>query len=137
MKAVEKKAEAPARAINFDAQILDLDDRPVQNEEAGDDGEIVRKPLTLRTMVLAALTGPEIEIGPDGRPRPVHIDEGVKLQRFVLAMVVKKRKAPRLKLEDLSAIKKRIDNYYTSPLLVARAFQILDPDDERLTLREE
>lgn len=110
-----RAADAP-RKIDFTVVLTDQDDRPLQECAEPDDRECkVKRPITLGSIALRALSAQEQGLSPDE-----------SLKRGALAMSVYKASAAELSADEISLIKRQIAKI-ASPFIVARAFPILDP----------
>lgn len=109
-----------SRKVNFQIVIVDHDNEAMT--ECADDpppkpGEAckVKRPVTLGLIAMRALVAPEQNLPPE---------EGLK--RGQLAMSVYKSPGALLTAEETALIKKQIGKFY-GPLIVMRAFALLDP----------
>lgn len=100
--------------IDFSKELTDLDDKPLQEQLA--DGQ---KTLTLGRAAANAL----ITAIP-GEPPAAGAEH---VTRFALAMKVKDAKKMDLATDEIEAIKQRIAKFYTSSIVVGRAWLLLDP----------
>lgn len=104
------------RAIDFTVVLTDADGAPVTECADPEDKECkVRRPVTLGTCAMRALSAPEPGLAQDEA-----------LKRGQLALAVYKASAAKLTAEEITMIKKTIAKVY-GPLMVARSFAILDP----------
>ena len=102
----------PASAANFSAKILDLNGKPVV-----DDG----KEVTLGDVAVRAL----MSLAQDEQS----LAGEEKFKRFALAMRLKDGGEVAVSAEDIAMLKKLIGKLYT-PLVVGRAFPLLDPSEK-------
>lgn len=112
-------AEEP-RKINFTTVMLNQDDKPMLEcvddpPPKKDEACKVQQPVTLGMVVMRALVMPEQGLAPD-----------VSLKRGQLALHVYKSEDAILTAEEITTIKTQMAKIY-SPLVIARAFPILDP----------
>jgi hypothetical protein len=100
--------------IDFGLPITDLDGKPVE-----DDG----KPVTLGAISIAALlNGLDDDSG-----RPERLNAEAKVRQAVLASAIYTASDPiNIKVDDVSLLKERIGRL-CGPLVVMRAWTILDP----------
>lgn len=108
------------RKVDFQTVLTDQDGEPMT--ECIDDplpkgGEVckVKRPVTLGTVSLRSLAAAEQGLAPDE-----------SLKRGQLAISVYKSAGAQLTAEETALIKKQISKFY-SPLIVMRAFPLLDP----------
>jgi len=95
----------------------------VSTEETPDENpqHLRKRKITLRSVCIGALTG-TLEAdrtmkGPD------------KIKQFTLAVRIQEQEEVDLASEDVTLLKKRIGNMYTT-LVVGRAFELLDPAEK-------
>jgi hypothetical protein len=108
MKPTALKAVQPT--IDMEAPILDMDGKPIPKG----DGEAV-----LRDICINALLAP-------GKDEAGGGDAKDKLDRFLLAMLIRKRRRPKLTSDEVTLLKKQIATIYP-PLIMGRAWALLDP----------
>lgn len=99
--------------INMTSPIMDLDDKPLMGSD--------EKEATLREVVQGALLAQ--------LPDDQNVSGGFKAKLFNLAMKVKKDN-PDLTAEEIALIKERI-GVACLPLVVGRAYELLDPPAEK------
>lgn len=97
--------------MNFDAEILDLVGKPLQN---GEDGS-----MTLNSIACAALINVLQE------DQSMSADDKVKM--FRLAQVASKGGVQDVKAEDVALLKQRIGKMYGA-LIVGRAYDLIEND---------
>jgi hypothetical protein len=103
---------------NFSAAITDLDGNQVKDMVAGPDGKPQSKVLTLaRISANALMQGYSDEPAADGE---------TKLKRFALGMKVNAGGEVALTDDEKAMLKERINKAYVAPLIVGRAFAIID-----------
>lgn len=109
-----------ARRIDFTTALYDADGKVIT--ECIDDPAPKefqdcksRRPVTLGTVTMRALTAPEQNLLADE-----------SLRRGQLALVVYKSTGAALTTDEITLIKKQIAKFY-APMIVVRAFPILDP----------
>lgn len=112
-------AEEP-RKVDFTTILLDADNEAitvcVDNPTPLDDRDCkARRPLTLGMVSMRALSAPEQGLAPEE-----------SLKRGQLAFNVYTSKAAQLTVDELAMIKRLIARAY-GPIIVARAFPLLDP----------
>jgi hypothetical protein len=90
----------------MESPILDIEGNPIEESN---------RTIVLRDLCINALLRDE----KDSTPKD-------KLDRFLLAMLIKAKRRPKLRSEDVTLIKDRIAAIYP-PLLVGRAYELLDP----------
>ncbi len=117
--------------------IRDLDDNPIPHyvlcdacRRRGVETILEENELTLRKMIIRALTElPQESVGMGGM-RPKQISGEEKLERFDLALRVKKCDGQiDLTTDEISKIKGWIDELYASPIVVARAWAMLEGEE--------
>lgn len=113
---------ADSRKIDFTAILTDADNQPIY--ECANPGPSIpandpackdKRPFTLGLAAERALIQPEQNLSPED-----------SLMRGQLALNVLNSSGAELKAEEIALIKKRIAALY-GPLIVARAFPLLDP----------
>lgn len=118
MKAAPKLVAAPG--IDMEAAINHLDgDQIVEQEVLDSEGNVVKKgghKVVLRDLCINGLLAADTTA-----------TEKDKLDRFMLAMLVNKKRHPKLRAADLKLLMSRISAIYP-PLLVGRAAELLDPN---------
>jgi hypothetical protein len=113
-------ADAP-RKIDFTTVLMDQDNEPMQecldpqSAQASDQACKSKRPVTLGALAMRALAAPEQGLAAEE-----------SLKRGQLALMVYRSPGAELTAEEVSTIKKQMAKFY-SPLVVARAFPILDP----------
>jgi hypothetical protein len=107
-------AMAQGRQIDFQTVMLDENDKPMMECIDPQDCKD-RRPLTLGIVAMRSLANPE-----------QGLDGAKSLKRGQLALRVYKAGPLSLPAEEIAEIKERITKMY-GPLVVARAFDILDP----------
>jgi hypothetical protein len=111
-------ADAPHK-IDFTVILLDADNEPMQEcaapERAADGVCKEKRTITLGAVAMRALTAPEQGISGED-----------SLKRGQLALGVYRSPGAELTAEEIALIKKQVAKFY-SPLVVARAFPLLDP----------
>jgi hypothetical protein len=119
MKAAPKLVDARPN-IDMEANILGLDGKELTEPPTVDsEGKVVREggqKIVLRDLCRNALLRDEKDLDPKG-----------KLDRFLLAMLIEKKRRPRLSVGDVKLLVDRIGAIYP-PLLVGRAWELLDPN---------
>lgn len=111
---------AEPRTIDFTVVLKDQDESPFDECADFSDRECkIKRPLTLGSAALRSLSLPE-----------QGMDQAESLKRGKLALSVYKSQASQLTAEEISLIKKQMPKAYT-PLVVVRAFAILDPADSK------
>jgi hypothetical protein len=104
-----------ARAADFDAKITNVDGTPLADEK----GKEVT--LTVRTVCLNALMAP---LSQADQQKP---DSGkMKVERDDLAKHVLGDDGYEFKSEDIALLKKLVNEFYPSPLVVAQAWAALE-----------
>jgi hypothetical protein len=103
---------------NFSAPITDLDGNEVRDIVAGPDGQ--PKPIVL---TLARVSANALMQGYSDEPS---VDGMTKLKRFALGMKVNAGGEVELSDEEKTMLKERINKAYAAPLVVGRAFAIID-----------
>lgn len=100
--------------INFDQKLLGIDDITVLKVSGSSD------PLTLKKVCIKALTSLN--------PADVSITGDDKYQRFKLALKIEK--GEELGVDEVSLLKKLVGQIW-SPLVVGRAWDMLDPKEKK------
>ena len=103
--------------IDFSAPILDLGGKPVKHQDGAND---VAKDMVLKDVAVPALTMPykdEDNLAADD-----------KVARAVIAQEIYRGGIVDVSVEDVALIKKLIGKAY-GPLVVMRAYEILDPKE--------
>ena len=107
---------ASAAEVDFSRHILDLDGKDIPMSAAKD-----APPLDLATVAGMALLAE-----PPADPRAPAPDTGDKLRRFDLALRTHGGHVVSLSAEDIALLKAAVSKSY-GPLVVGRAFELLDP----------
>jgi len=123
--------------IDVTQRIRDLDDNVIPHyvlcdacRRRGVETVLEENELTLRKVIIRALTELPQESVAMGGMRPKQIPGGEKLERFDLALRVKKCDGQiDLTTDEISKIKGWIDELYASPIVVARAWAILEGEE--------
>ncbi len=77
---------------------------------------VTSRKVTLRDLCVNALTSADKDASDIER-----------LDRFALALLIKKKRHPRLTSDDITLIKKRVSAVYFLPIIYARVVELLDP----------
>lgn len=101
-----------SRAADFDAKITNIDGSPIVDEK----GKEIE--LTVRTVAINALMAPY--------PDEQNLSAEEKLRRAELAQRISRKETGDLKSEDIAAIKKLVNKFYASPLVVKQSFDALE-----------
>lgn len=106
--------------IDFTQTLHDLDGKPIA-KELHEDGS-VKTPATLGSVAIQAIMSPKIV---EGEPRPASGEEA--LRAIGLGLTIRSATGPvAISAEDVVYIKERIAATYTAPLVVGRAWQMLE-----------
>jgi H2-forming N5,N10-methylenetetrahydromethanopterin dehydrogenase-like enzyme len=123
--------------IDVTQKIRDLDDNVIPHyvlcdgcRQRGVETILEENELTLRKVIVRAATDlPQEQVGM-GQMRPKQIPGEEKLERFDLALRVKKCDGQiDLTTDEISKIKGWIDELYASPIVVARAWAMLEGEE--------
>jgi hypothetical protein len=117
---------AAAEAADFSAKILDFNNKPVIDDAVCPADTSGKRPcateVTLGDVSVRAL----MAVAPDEQ----NLAGEEKFKRFVLAMKIKDGGEVALSAEDIALLKKLIGKIY-APLVVGRAFPLLDPGEKK------
>lgn len=100
------------RAADFDVRIVNLDGSPIVDDK----GKEVE--LTVRSVSINALMAPYQD--------ETNLAAEEKLKRAELAQKISKKETSDLKSEDIALIKKLVNKFYNSPLVVKQAYDALE-----------
>lgn len=123
--------------IEVTQTIKDLDDNAIPHyvlcdacRKRGVETILEENELTLKKVIIRALTDlPQEQVGMGGM-RPKQIPGEEKLERFELALRVKKCNGQiDLTTDEISKIKRWIDELYASPIVVGRAWALLEGEE--------
>ena len=88
--------------------------------------EILTEDTKLKHVCIDALLNPEVEIGPDGKPRPVEVEGSKKFERYVLASkIYDVNGIMDLESDEITELKNLIGRAY-GPLIVHPAWEALE-----------
>jgi hypothetical protein len=122
--------------IDVTQRIKDLDDNVIPHyvlcdacRRRGVETILEKNELTLRKVIIRSLTElPQESVGMGMRPKQIPGEE--KLERFDLALRVKKCDGEvELTTDEISKVKGWIDELYASPIVVARAWAMLEGEE--------
>jgi hypothetical protein len=122
--------------IDVTQKIRDLDDNVIPHyvlcdacRRRGVETVLEENELTLRKVIIRSLTElPQESVGMGMRPKQIPGEE--KLERFDLALRVKRCDGEiDLTTDEISKIKGWIDELYASPIVVARAWAMLEGEE--------
>lgn len=106
--------------IDFTRPLRGLDNRPIA-QEIHEDGSL-KTPATLGSVAIQALMAPKVVAG---EAQPASGEEA--LRAIGLGLVIADASGPvSITAEDVVYIKERIAAVYTTPLVVGRAWQMLE-----------
>lgn len=115
-----------AQAADFSAKILDLNNKPVIDDTVCPADSSGKRPCTTEVTLGDISVRSLMAIVQDEQ----NLAGEEKFKRFVLAMKIKDGGEIAVSAEDVALLKKLIGKIY-SPLVVGRAFPLLDPGEKK------
>lgn len=112
----------PASAADFSAKILDMNNRPVIDDAACPADAAGKRPCTTEVTLADVSVRALMAVAQDEQ----NLAGEEKFKRFTLALKIKDGGKIDLSAEDTAMLKKLIGKLY-APLVVGRAFPLLDP----------
>lgn len=101
--------------INFDAQLYDLDNRPIFEGKPDEQKEVTLKTVSINAMLTPTSPGPN-QPSENGRS---------KLKNYKLAKNINKGGIVELEAEEISSLKEKIGKIY-SAIIVGSAYELLE-----------
>lgn len=112
----------------FDGESVPRDSGKTKKVKKGNEEieEAVLEDTTLKHVCMDALLNPEVELGPDGKPRPVDISGQKKFDRWALATKINNANGViNLKSEEITLLKNLIGKGF-GPIVVGPAWDVLE-----------